>query len=112
MSWPAAAEATRRTCDAYREAIARGTNITQAVAWLAGVESVTRPTIWRRLRAGGVLPPYGQGKPLKPHKRRSHRQIEEEQSVKLRVDRDPCPRCGVRGDVVCGHSKAPLGMVL
>lgn len=28
------------------------------------------------------------------------------------VDRDPCPRCGVRRDIGCGHSLAPLGMVL
>jgi hypothetical protein len=26
--------------------------------------------------------------------------------------RDPCPRCGVRQDIGCGHSQAPLGMVL
>jgi len=28
------------------------------------------------------------------------------------VDRDPCPRCGVRGDFGCGHSKVRLGTVL
>jgi hypothetical protein len=28
------------------------------------------------------------------------------------VDRDPCPRCGVRGDIGCGHSRVRLGMVL
>jgi len=28
------------------------------------------------------------------------------------VDRDPCPRCGVRRDIGCGHSLAPLGTVL
>jgi hypothetical protein len=28
------------------------------------------------------------------------------------VHRDPCARCGVRGDVDCGHSKVRLGMVL
>lgn len=31
----------------------------------------------------------------------------------IRVEcRDPCPRCGVRGDLGCGHSKAPLSMGL
>lgn len=28
------------------------------------------------------------------------------------VDRDPCPRCGVRRDIGCGHSLERLGMVL
>lgn len=27
-----------------------------------------------------------------------------------RVARDPCPRCGVRSDLGCGHSQAPLGL--
>lgn len=27
----------------------------------------------------------------------------------LTVDRDPCPRCGVRGDFGCSHNRAPLG---
>lgn len=26
-----------------------------------------------------------------------------------RVDRDPCPRCGVRGDIGCRHRVAPWG---
>jgi hypothetical protein len=29
-----------------------------------------------------------------------------------RVDRDPCQRCGVRHDIGCHHSRAPLGMTL
>lgn len=28
------------------------------------------------------------------------------------VDRDPCPRCGVRRDIGCGHSPERLGMIL
>lgn len=27
-------------------------------------------------------------------------------------DREPCPRCGVRRDIGCRHSTAPLGMIL
>lgn len=30
----------------------------------------------------------------------------------LYVDRDPCPRCGVRRDAGCAHRPARLGMVL
>jgi hypothetical protein len=26
-----------------------------------------------------------------------------------RTDRDPCPRCSTRGDLVCGHSRARIG---
>jgi hypothetical protein len=29
-----------------------------------------------------------------------------------RIERDPCPRCGVRRDIGCNHTRAPLGMVL
>jgi hypothetical protein len=28
------------------------------------------------------------------------------------VNRDPCQRCGARGDFDCGHSKVRLGMIL
>lgn len=27
------------------------------------------------------------------------------------VDRDPCPRCGVRGDIDCGHRRARLAVL-
>jgi hypothetical protein len=29
-----------------------------------------------------------------------------------RVSRDPCPRCGARGGVDCGHSRAPLRTII
>lgn len=29
-----------------------------------------------------------------------------------RLSRDPCQRCGARGDVDCGHSKAQLYTIL
>lgn len=28
----------------------------------------------------------------------------------LLVDRDPCPRCGARGDLGCGHSAKFIGV--
>lgn len=31
-------------------------------------------------------------------------------SLPPRVNRDPCPRCGVRADIGCGHTQAPIGM--
>lgn len=27
------------------------------------------------------------------------------------VSRDPCPRCGVRGDVGCKHTRYPMGFI-
>jgi hypothetical protein len=35
--------------------------------------------------------------------------IPREENLPPRVYRDPCPRCGVRGDIGCGHSKGALG---
>lgn len=103
-------DAIRRVCDAYLEAVARGKNITTTIAWLSEAEGVGRPAIWRRLRSGGALPPYS----TRTNKtaRRTRSEIVIEKLFAPRVDRDPCPRCGVRGDIDCGHSKAPLGMVL
>ena len=31
------------------------------------------------------------------------RKLEREQALPPRVDRDPCPRCGVRRDFGCAH---------
>lgn len=35
----------------------------------------------------------------------------EDQLNERRIDRDPCPRCGVRADFGCAHSRAPVGMM-
>lgn len=43
---------------------------------------------------------------------RKGRGLPEVRPLPQPVDRDPCPRCGVRHDVGCNHSRAPLGMVL
>jgi hypothetical protein len=43
--------------------------------------------------------------------RRNHQYlppIHDETPLGSVVHRDPCPRCGVRGDLTCAHSKAPL----
>lgn len=120
--------ATRSVCETFVRAIAAGEPQNDVVRELADREGVQRPAIWRRLRTGGVLPEYGrrkangQGRPAgggnpgySARRRQLAIQAAESQRPDLRpellVDRDPCPRCGARGDFGCGHSQAPLRMV-
>jgi hypothetical protein len=35
-----------------------------------------------------------------------------DRSSQPRVSRDPCPRCGVRGDIGCSHGKVELRTVM
>lgn len=44
--------------------------------------------------------------------RKAGRKADRVVAPTMPVDRDPCPRCGVRGDIPCGHSKTRLGTVL
>jgi DNA-binding MarR family transcriptional regulator len=125
---PNASAKTRATCEAFMHAIASGATSREAVADLAARYDVQRPAIWKRLRDGGVISPYaskrdgGQGRPLGggqagyTDRRRDKcaalaesRRIEP--SPEQFVDRDSCPRCGVRADIGCRHSRAPIGMV-
>jgi hypothetical protein len=39
-------------------------------------------------------------------------ETEQRRAELPRVDRDACPRCGVRGDIGCRHSGERLGTVL
>lgn len=102
---------TKETCDSYQRQVSVGGDPAEIVSGLAAFYNVNRPAIWRRLRAGGVLPPYRSDGPRKIKRRPLH-ELNEDRDSQPRVDRDPCPRCGVRGDIGCGHSRAPLGMVL
>jgi hypothetical protein len=104
-------DATKRTCDEYSRQAAMGGDPCEIVTALCVVHSVQRPAIWRRLRIGGVLPPY-RARLVPRNARRSSLEIAREKDAGPRVDRDPCPRCGVRRDYGCNHSLARLGMVL
>lgn len=104
-------DATQRTCDAYKRMAALGGDPSEIVTGLSAQFNVTRPSIWRRLRIGGVLPPYGTRGPLRAKRRRNH-QVVEDKANQPRVDRDPCQRCGVRHDIGCHHTRAPVGMIL
>ena len=119
---------TARTCEIYLKSIAAGEHPSDVVAELATWYGVQRPAIWKRLRQGGVIPPYsprvagGKGRPVgggecgytqrRLEGRRRHSEINEAKMALPRVDRDPCQRCGVRHDVGCHHTRAPVGMTL
>lgn len=119
---------TALICTTYRKALAAGEDSTAVVGELAAANDVQRPAIWKALRRGGVLPPYapksehGQGRPIGggvsgyTELRRANMQSRQTRKIQMdetpRVDRDPCPRCGVRRDFGCNHSRIPLGMVL
>lgn len=102
---------TLETCASYERQAALGGDPGDIVTGLADFYRVNRPAIWRRLRAGGVLPPYRSNTGIK-RDRRSFAECNYERDQQPRVDRDPCPRCGVRRDIGCNHSQAPLGMML
>ena len=95
-------------CRLYRHAVAAGEDPSAVVGMLAEMRGVQRPAIWRNLRAGGVLPPYGVGR-ARGTKPRTRTTPNYEDAP--RVHRDPCSRCGVRGDIGCSCPKARVGTV-
>jgi DNA-binding MarR family transcriptional regulator len=120
-----ASELCRETCEAFAAAIGRGATSGEAVSELAARYDVQRPAIWKRLRDGGLIAPYaprqngGKGRPLgggtpgytatRRERSKEHHEQLEARPLPPRIDRDPCPRCGVRGDIGCAHSRVPIG---
>jgi DNA-binding MarR family transcriptional regulator len=104
----------KTTCEAFLRAVRADTEVPVAVALLAERYGTERSAIWRRLRSGGVLSPY---RPKSKAGRRQPYIPRSERHIPVRVlpspvRRDPCPRCGVRGDIGCKHSgAAQLGML-
>jgi hypothetical protein len=90
--------------------------------WKAGVEvkliaqefGVQNPAIWRALRKAGLLPPYAPKVPGGPGKPRAPKAVPEAGPAAplVLVERNPCPRCGVRGDVGCAHRRATPAQVI
>lgn len=110
-------QTTHETCALYTRAIAGGEESRDVITHLSEMYGVQRPAIWKRLRAGGVLPGYG----LQVIDRRvgraaagvsRHKTLDRYAVLPPKISRDPCPRCGVRGDIPCGHSRNRLGMIL
>lgn len=112
---------TKAICETYVKAMDRGESERDVVGQLSAAHDVRRPSIWKALRLGGVLPPYGEsreggkGRPkgggvagysedrrAKAVEATERRQPEPDPS--LYVNRDPCPFCQVRADIGCRHS--------
>lgn len=108
------ADVTARTCEMYRRAISSDEEPSDIVGYLAQMDGVQRPAIWRRLRTGGVLPPYNNDRTRVGRKAAGISPATagriDERTLPPRVDRDPCERCGTRHDIGCHHSRAPVGM--
>lgn len=114
------AELVRRL---HREAVRQSVPLAQFVrplsadphAFVRHLKMAARPmsaTIARveALIAGRALPPIGRKKPTfrpRPPKVRDRRPIDPV-PTSAPVFRDPCPRCGVRADIGCGHSGRAL----
>lgn len=77
----------------------------RAIAEQFGVQA---PAIWRSLRRWGILPPYNRSPGRGPARKRPLPDVSGAEpniaDLPPRVERDPCPRCGVRADVGCSHS--------
>lgn len=96
-------------CARYNEGI--------AVKEIAVEFGVLNPAVWRALRRGGVLPPYGSAvdrdlrfgpKLNERHEAQYRAYLAKQAAVEaLRVpDREPCGFCGTRADVGCKHQVA------
>lgn len=99
-------ERTAAIADAYLAAIRRGHERKDVIGWVANSFGVGRQAIYKQLRHGGTLPPYKSGW-------RARGTVPPVRQEPMRVDRDPCPRCGVRADIGCRHgSSGPLSGML
>lgn len=102
---------TESMCDLYRRGIPVGS--------IAAQFDVQRPAVWKALRRGGVLPDYKPRKPMGPgrpvgggepgyqenRRSRALAKIERrDEAAPAPVNREPCHRCGARGDIGCLHS--------
>lgn len=94
-------EINAATCVEYRRLIGLGYERTEAVQALAIRDRITSDGILKRLRKGGVLSPYRASYSLRGLRRIDTPPVDPSR----RVERDPCPRCGIRGDIGCKHGR-------
>lgn len=80
-----------------------GFNAQDAVIALADRYGIRRGAVRSRLQRANLLAPYqSRRQPVHPQNVGT---IPGDEIIARRVDRDPCPRCGTRGDLVCGHRR-------
>lgn len=94
-----------RTGEEYLDLLRRGYEKRDAVLFLAARHGVVTSAIYNRLRRADVLPPYNPRRQMVRHS--SGDLVADGEIIARRVERDPCPRCGTRGDIRCGHRRAP-----
>lgn len=121
-------EETKAICQAYEALVASGGDVAAFVGEWSAALGIQRPAVWKRLRNGGAIAAYqprregGKGRPLgggvpgytaqRNEKALAAAEARDATAKKApRVHRDPCPRCGVRSDIGCEHSQAPLGVL-
>jgi len=73
----------------------------ESISDIAARWDITRAAIYHHLYKSGVLLRY---------KKTDKYGVKPEDCKGTWVHRDPCPKCGVRQDIGCGHSGAPLSM--
>lgn len=94
---------TTETCSEFARLMAQGSSQIEVVRWLANRDRVGKQAIYKRLRNGGALPPYGTK--ITPNRKPGKAlPIPGDEIAARRVFRDPCVRCGVRGDIGCKHT--------
>lgn len=96
---------TRETCERYLKLLAAGIDHGTAIERLAEAEGMKREGIRGRLRSGGALKPYASELPgyVRASIRRGPMAVGKIVVTSQPVYRDPCSRCGARGDFDCGH---------
>ncbi len=102
-------QAREATCAEYQRMLPK-LGHAQTITTLAELHGVRRGAIEMRIRRGGLLPPYRVGTRIQRTRRQQAESLETA-NKRQRVDRDPCPRCGARGDIGCKHTRSPLGTV-
>lgn len=77
------------------------------IGMIAEKYDIQRPAVWKALRRAGVLAPYqprdGAAAKPKPSPPQPIRKMSPDDIARRVVSRDPCRRCGVRGDIGCIH---------
>lgn len=88
------------------EQIVRAAQAGATPAELASIYGVQPPAICKVLRRHGIHLSTPRGSPAAKAPVRERRTMaEKREQAPAPVDRDPCPRCGVRGDIGCSHRR-------